>query len=76
MINRKSAPIKVLVRHAKLNKFLSPGGGWTRKAETALNFPNLINAVHTCLLRSIHEVELILRFEGDKADSCFRIEIG
>jgi hypothetical protein len=75
MINRKSAPTKVLVRHAKLNKFLSSTGGWTRKAEAAVNFPNLINAVHTCLLRSLHEVELILRFEGDQTDSCFRIDI-
>ena len=53
------------MRHVSLNKFLSPTGRWVKKAEAAFNFPNLLNAINTCLLRGLKDVELILRFEGN-----------
>jgi len=61
-------PSKVLVRRVYRNKFLSPAGRWVKRAEAALNFPNLLNAINTCLARRLHNVELILRFEGDAPD--------
>jgi hypothetical protein len=62
------APSKFLVRHISRNKFLSPAGRWVKRAEAALNFPNLLNAINTCLGRGLRDVELILRFEGDRPD--------
>ncbi|MGA2174462.1 MAG: hypothetical protein ABSH38_05720 [Verrucomicrobiota bacterium] len=61
-------PSKLLVRHVSLNKFLSPAGRWVKRAEAASNFPNLLNAINTCLGRGLKDVELILRFEGHKPD--------
>jgi hypothetical protein len=64
------SPVKLLVRHAKSRKFLRSSGRWTKRSETALNFPNLLNAVHACLAHGLGDVELILRFEGDAEDRC------
>jgi len=61
-------PSKLLVRHSSRNKFLSPTGRWVKRAEAALNFPNLLNAINTCLGRGLKDVELILRFEGNTPD--------
>lgn len=61
-------PGKLLVRRVSHNKFLSPAGRWVKRAERALNFPNLLNAINTCLGRGLEDVELILRFEGNRAD--------
>ena len=61
-------PRKLLVRHLSLNKFLSPTGGWVKSAEAALNFPNLLNAINTCLGRELKDVELILCFDGNMPD--------
>jgi hypothetical protein len=61
-------PIKLLVRHVGSNKFLKSTGRWTKKAEAAFNFPNLLNAIHFCLAKGLRDVELILRFEGDADD--------
>jgi hypothetical protein len=66
-------PRKLLVRHAALNRFLSPAGHWVKKAEAAFNFPNSLNAINTCLGRELKDVELILRFDGDRPD--FRIRL-
>ena len=54
-----------MVRHVSLNKFLSPAGRWVKRAEAAFNFPNLLNAINTCLGRGFKNVELILCFEGN-----------
>jgi len=67
-------PSKLLVRHVFLNKFLSPAGHWVKEAEAALNFPNLLNAINTCLGRGLNDVELILRFDGGKPDHCIRLD--
>jgi hypothetical protein len=61
-------PSKFLVRHISLNKFLSPAGRWVKRAEAACHFPNLLNAINTCLARGLKDVELILRFDGDTPD--------
>lgn len=61
-------PREFLVRHVALNKFLSPAGRWVKQAEAAFNFPNLLNAINTCLARELQNVELILRFDGDRPD--------
>jgi hypothetical protein len=61
-------PSRLLVRHVFLNKFLSPAGRWVKRAEAAFNFPNLLNAINTCLGRGLENVELILHFEGDTPD--------
>jgi hypothetical protein len=61
-------PSKLLVRHVARNKFLSPSGRWVKRAEAALNFPNLLNAINTCLGRGLKDVEFILRFEGNRPD--------
>jgi hypothetical protein len=56
-------PSNVLVRRVSRNKFLSPDGSWVKGAEGAFRFPNLLNAINTCLGRRLKDVELILRFE-------------
>jgi hypothetical protein len=67
-------PSKFLVRHISLNKFLSPAGRWVKRAEAACNFPNLLNAINTCLGRGLKDVELILRFDGDTPDHRIRLD--
>ena len=67
-------PSQFLVRHIALNKFLTPAGRWVRRAEKACNFPNLLNAINTCLGRGLKNVELIMRFEGNKPDHCIRLD--
>jgi len=62
------APAKLLVRHVYRNKFLSPAGRWVKRAEAAFVFPNLLNAINTCLGRGLKDVELILRFYGQRPD--------
>ena len=65
---RKASITKLLVRNARSKKFLKSTGRWTKKPEAACNFPNTVNAIHTCLAHGIDEVELVLRFEGESAD--------
>lgn len=65
MQRNNSLPRKLLVRHIARNKFLSPAGRWVKRAEAALNFPNSLNAINTCLGRGLKNVELILLFDGD-----------
>jgi hypothetical protein len=67
-------PKKLLVRNVKSRKFLRQTGRWTKRAEAAFNFPNLINAIHTCLAKDIKEAELILRFEGEAEDRSFPLD--
>ena len=72
----KDSPIKKLVvRKAGTNQFLRATGRWTRKAEAALNFPTLVDAIHTCLSKGLKQVEFILRFEGDSEDQCFALDL-
>jgi hypothetical protein len=72
----KDSPIKkLLVRKAGTNQFLRATGRWTRKAEAALNFPTLVDAIHTCLMKGLKQVEFILRFEGDSEDQCFALDL-
>lgn len=66
---------KLLVRKIGTNKFLSAAGRWTTKAEAALNFPTLVDAMHACIARGLQEVEFILRFEGDAKDQCFALNL-
>ena len=68
MQRKQERPTKLLVRHVARNKFLSPAGRWVKRAESALNFPNLLNAINTCLARGLKDVELILSFEGRRMD--------
>ncbi len=65
---RTPLPAKLLVRHRSYKKFLSPAGRWVKRAEAAFLFPNLLNAINTCLGRGLQDVELILRFEGNRPD--------
>jgi hypothetical protein len=62
------SPSRLLVRHVSLNKFLGPAGHWVKRTEEAFNFPNLLNAINACLARELKNVELVLRFEGNKPD--------
>lgn len=62
---RNTSPTRMLVRNAQTQKFLKATGRWTKKAEAAFNFPNLVNAIHTCLAYGVKEVEVILRYEGE-----------
>ncbi len=61
-------PRRLLVRHVFLNRFLGPAGRWVKRAEAAFNFPNLLNAINTCLAGELQHVELILHFDGDRTD--------
>ena len=58
-------PIRMLVRKPGAAKFLGATGEWTRRTETACNFPNAFRLVHACLAKGLEEVELIVHFEGD-----------
>ncbi|HEU5123760.1 MAG TPA: hypothetical protein VFW05_06820 [Verrucomicrobiae bacterium] len=69
----KGSTTKLLVRNARSQKFLKSTGRWTRQVEAACNFPNMVNAIHTCLACGLREVELILRFEGDTDDRCLPV---
>jgi hypothetical protein len=68
MHDKTTLPRKLLVRHVFLNRFLSPAGRWVKRAEAAFNFPNLLNAINTCLARELQNVELILHFDGNKPE--------
>jgi hypothetical protein len=57
-------PMKRLLRSARTGKFFRGDGRWTKRADRALNFPHLMHVVHTCLLHSLTDVELVLQFEG------------
>jgi hypothetical protein len=59
-----AAPYRLLVRRPGTMKFLRATGRWTKKVESAFSFPNTINAVHTCLSRGLHEVELVFHYGG------------
>ena len=65
---------KLLVKRAGSDKFLRATGRWTKRAEQALNFPNLVSAVHACLVKGLKEVEVILRFEGDHKDRSYPLK--
>ena len=58
-------PSKVLVRYVSLDKFWGPAGRQVKRAEAAFNFPNLLNAINACLGRSLKDVELVLRYDGE-----------
>lgn len=63
MLMKDSFPSKLLIRRKGSNKFFKATGRWTKKVEAAFNFPNLFNAVHTCLAKGLRDVELVLRFD-------------
>jgi hypothetical protein len=67
-------PSKLLVRHVALGKFLGPAGRWVKRAESAFNFPNLLNAINTCLGRRLKDVELILRYDDGMPDRCIPLD--
>lgn len=70
------SPIKkLLVRKVGSNQFLNAAGRWTKKADAALNFSSLVDAIHTCLGRGLKKAEFILRFEGDSEDQCFAFDL-
>lgn len=69
------SPRKVLVRKIPLNKFMGPAGRWVKTAEAAFNFPNLLNAINTCLGRQLKDVELILHFGGDAPDRRIPLDV-
>jgi hypothetical protein len=60
--------VKLLVRRVGSNNFLRTTGRWTKRAEGAMHFPNLLNAIHACIAKGLHTAELILRYDGDNED--------
>ena len=66
---------KLVVRKVGSNTFLRATGRWTKKAEAAVNFPTLVDAIHTCLSQGLQKVEFVLRFEGDSEDQCFALDL-
>ena len=66
---------KLVVRKVGSNTFLRATGRWTKKAEAAVNFPTLVDAIHTCLTKGLKQVEFVLRFEGDSEDQCFALDL-
>jgi len=64
-------PSKLFIRRISRNKFLSPAGRWVKRAEAALNFPNQLNAINTCLARGLKNVELILHPAGQHSMNFF-----
>ena len=67
--------IKLIVKAVGSNKFLNAAGRWTRKAERALNYPNLLSAIHASIAAGVKEVELVLRFEDDAVDRCYSVKV-
>lgn len=65
----------MLVRNVKSGKFLNASGRWTKRVETAWNFPNPLNAIYMCLAKNVKEPELILRYENDVMDRCVRLNV-
>ena len=53
-----------LLRSARTGKFFRGDGRWTKRVDRALDFPHMMNVVHTCLLHGLKDVELVLQFEG------------
>jgi hypothetical protein len=66
----KPSPQRLLVRSARSHKFLKATGRWTKSAEQACNFPNLLNAIHTCMAKGMKDVELVFRGDG-VTEQCF-----
>lgn len=73
---RAKKPIKLVVKKVGKLKFLRATGGWSKKAERAFHFPSLLNAIHTCLAGGLKQVELIIRFEGDRTDRYYFLNLG
>jgi hypothetical protein len=71
----KDLLVKLIVRHMRSNKFLRTTGRWTKKAETASNFPNVLNAIHACLGKELKDVELILRYQGEAQDRRYPLNL-
>lgn len=71
MSKNEQSLAKLLVKRTGSNKFLKATGRWTKRAEAAFNFPNLVSVVHTCLVKRLKEVEVILRFDGDAEDRSY-----
>ncbi len=67
--------IKLLVRRAGSNKFLSAAGHWTRQAEKACRFPHLLHAIHFCLAKGLKTVEVVFRLEGESADRSYPLHL-
>jgi hypothetical protein len=74
MQTNTARPSKLLVRWVSRNKFLGPAGRWVKRAERAFNFPNLLNAINTCMGRGLKNVELILHFEGKAPERRIRMD--
>jgi hypothetical protein len=72
---RAKKPIKLVVKKVGKLKFLKATGGWSKKIEMAFPFPNLLNAIHTCLVRGLEQVELVVRFEGESTDRCYFVNL-
>ena len=71
----KDLLVKLIVRHMRSNKFLRTTGRWTKKAEAASNFPNVLNAIHACLGKGLKDVELILRYQGEAQDRRYPLNL-
>ena len=67
-----STPYRLFVRRPGSSKFLRATGRWTKRVEKAFSFPNAINAVHTCLSRGLHEIELVFHY-GDEAEETVHV---
>lgn len=67
-------PNSFFVRHLALKKFLGPDGHWVKSMSTASHFPNVLNAINTCLGRDLKNVELILHYRGNRRDRRIRMD--
>jgi len=59
--------IKRVLRHRESKAYFKEGG-WTRSAEEADNFSDVIQVAETCVRYGLNDVELALRFETANCD--------
>ncbi len=67
-------PISMHVKKAGTREFFSASGRWTHRMDMAINFPNLLTVIHTCLAEGLDQVEVLIRSDGE-ADDCFPLNL-
>ncbi len=68
-------PTKLLVKKVGTRKFLRATGQWSREVEMAFSFPNLLNAIHLCFAKDLPQVDLVIRWEGECEERCYRLDL-
>ena len=65
---------RIFIRDCRTNCLLDRNEGWTNDEARAQNFPTTLNAVVYAVKKELHEVQLLIRFDGDAPDVVVRVD--